>query len=300
MARSRKSRIQGVAILVIFLALAAAGIMSLRSRDSGPSFDYKDSNKQFENAGSLNKAEVVVNCLNIGKALDEMSSIVNTYSIGKPLRKDRLGHYGKYIFQVELDRFPEILQKLKPLGNIAQQSELVDSTLINKRVATEEQVLASKRIELARLEQESSYYGGDLDNKNTRIAEIRRLENTIDLLKNSDKTLLYVKLQTSFSGNSLSTVKDFVRNFAMFLVGFFVLVIVAYYGTKLVMYLLSLMGFKGFSMSNFGGSYQYGNYGNYANRYYSSRYGYRNSKRKVKRIYKDKPTTPREEDESGK
>jgi len=209
--------------------------MSIRSRDSGPNFDYKDSNKQFENAGSLNKAEVVVNCLNISKALDEMSSIVNTYSIGKPLRKDRLGHYGTSIFQVELDRFPEILQKLKPLGNIAQQSELVDSTLINKRVATEEQVLASKRIELARLEQESSYYGSDLDNKNTRIAEIRRLENTIDLLKNSDKTLLYVKLQTSFSGNSLSTVKDFVRNFAMFLVGFFVLVIVAYYGTKLVM-----------------------------------------------------------------
>ena len=99
MARSRKSRIQGVAILVIFLALAAAGIMSIRSRDSGPNFDYKDSNKQFENAGSLNKAEVVVNCLNISKALDEMSSIVNTYSIGKPLRKDRLGHYASISFK---------------------------------------------------------------------------------------------------------------------------------------------------------------------------------------------------------
>lgn len=61
------------------------------------------------------------------------------------------------------------------------------------------------------------------------------------------------------------------------------------------MYLLALMGFKG--ITGKGGMfspYQYGGYSYYSGRYYSSKgYGC-SSKRKVKRIYKDKATTPRE------
>lgn len=299
MAKISKRRVQGIAIFVIFLALAIAGLNTMRKRDSGPKFDYKDSNNQFLKAGSLNKAEIIVNSLNISKAMDEMNRIVDTYSLGKPLRKDRLGFYGKYIFTVELARFPEVLDKLGKIGTIGQQSEIVDSTLIYKKISTEEAVLASKRNELARLESTSSMYGSDLGDKNTRIAEIRNLENTIDLLKNGDKTLLYVKMQPSLGGNSLSLLKSFALSFVTILIGLFVVVILAYYGTKLIMYLLSLMGVKGFNITNLGGNYQYGNYGNYANRYYSSRYGYKNSKRKVKRIYKDKPSSHPEDEDSG-
>lgn len=298
MAKISKRRVQAVAIFIIFLALAAAALTTMKKRDAEPKFDYKDSNNQFIKAGSLNKAEIIVNSLNFGKALDEMNKLVESYSM-KTLRKDRKGNNGKYIFIVELTKFPEILAKLAAIGTIEQQSELVDSTLISKKLSTEEAVLASKKNELKRLETQSSVYGSDLGDKNTRIAEIRNLENTIDLLKNGDKTLLYVKLQPSLGGNSLSQLKTFALNFVTYLIGLFMVVVLAYYGTKLIMYLLSLMGVKGFNLSNLGGNYQYGNYGNYANRYYSSRYGYKNSKRKVKRIYKDKPTPHPEDDDSG-
>jgi len=73
--------------------------------------------------------------------------------------------------------------------------------------------------------------------------------------------------------------------------------VLAYYGTRLLIYFLSALGVKGVGAGGLGSSYRYGGYGGYYNRYYN-RYNYGHGKRKIKRIYKDKKTTPVSDDEN--
>jgi hypothetical protein len=65
------------------------------------------------------------------------------------------------------------------------------------------------------------------------------------------------------------------------------------------MYFLSALGVKssGGGGGGLGGSYNYSGYGRYYSRYYN-RYNYGHGKRKIKRIYKDKKTTPVSEEEN--
>ncbi len=298
MAKGSKRRVRTVAIFVIFLALAYAGVTAVKDRGSGPDYNaiFKESNQQFRDAGSLNKAMIKLRSLNIGKALEEMNDYVKSYSYNNetPLRKDRKGSYGVYIFKVDGARFPELLKKFSAMGGIEEQKEIVDSALVVKKLATEQAILDGKRNELASMDNLGSVYGDVSVRKNVLISEIRDLEHTVDLLTQSNTTLLYVQLVPTMGGNSLSIVKKFVYTFLISIIVLFVAVVLAYFGTKLLMYLMGLMGIKGFNATNLGGNYNYGGYGGYSNRYYS-RQGYGKSKRKVKRVYKGKSTTPRED-----
>ena len=85
----------------------------------------------------------------------------------------------------------------------------------------------------------------------------------------------------------MTTVRTLVVIYFKWLGICFVGLVLVYFGTRLLMMLLSMMGVKGLGMSGVGGAYQYGGYTGYANKYYS-RYGYGRGKRKIKRVYKDK------------
>ncbi len=292
MAKISKHRVRGIAILIVFLALLLAGWMAMKQTNGRENFDYRDSSKQFANAGSLSKAEYTVTATDVAKALDEMNNVVNVYSIAQPLRRERLQNYGKYIFAVSRVRLPELAQRLAGLGTIIKQSEIVDTSLVYKNLGTEEAILLNRRNELARLEADTGKVSATSEAKRELIDSIRDLEKNIDILRNNESTLVHVKMQPAVGGDGLSVWKNFARYFLLSLAGLFALAIVLYFGTRLIMWLLTLFGFKGFNLGNVGGD----QYGSYANKYYTSRYGYKGSKRKVKRIYKDKPSTPRDDD----
>ncbi len=289
MAKQTKRRLRAVAIFVIFLALAWAGYVALMPKEKGPNYGatFKDSNKLFYDYKSLNKAQLRVRSLNLNNALQEMNGLINTYALEKPLLKQRESSHGAYIFKIEESKLTEIMKKFDAMGTIENNQETVDSALVVRSLATEEEFLASARRSLAEEDANANVYGGNSEKRDALIAQIRDLENRVAVLRQANTTLLYVQMVPTMGGSSVSSVRKFVYNFFGALVGLFVAVILAYYGTKLIMYLLALMGVKGFNASNMGGTYQYGGYGNYSNRY-SSRYGYGGSKRKVKRIYKDK------------
>jgi len=301
MSKTTKRRLRAVAIFVIFLALAWAGYAALMQKEKGPNYTamFKDSSKLFSDYKSLNKAQLRVRSLNMNNALLEMNGIINTYALEKPLLKKRESSYGAYVFKIEENKLPEIFKKFDAMGTIENNQETVDSALVVKSLVTEEEILASKRKELADLEAVGQIYGNIADRKEYLIGQIREQENRVSVLRQANTTLLYVQMVPTMGGSSVSTVRKFIFNFVGALVVLFVAIILAYYGTKLIMYLLSLMGVKGFSASGMGGSYQYGGYGNYSNRYYS-RYGSSRSKRKVKRIYKDKPGAGKESGEEAK
>lgn len=287
MSKISKRRLRAVGIFVIFLALAYAGYTAMKQREREPDYTamFKESTRAFTDYKSLNKAQVRIRSRSMSNALNDMNGIVTGYALEKPLLKSRESSHGAYIFKVDAQRLPEILQKFNALGSIDGHKEIVDSSLVVKSLTTEEEILASKRKELAELEAIGQTYGNIGDRKEFLIGQIRDQENRVNVLRQANTTLLYVQMVPTLGGTSVSTFRLFVIHFFIALLVLFVAVILAYYGTKLIMYLLAMMGVRGFSASNLGVGYQYG-YGNYADRYYS-RYGYGGSKRKVKRIYKD-------------
>ncbi len=128
---------------------------------------------------------------------------------------------------------PELTQKLASLGNIEQQIEVADTSLVNKSLATEEEILKSKRKELADLEAAGNIYGSLADYKNRLITEIRVQEDRVKALRQSDATLLYVQLISSVASNQFSWFKTFALNFVKALVVLVVGTVVLYYVFKI-------------------------------------------------------------------
>ncbi len=290
-----RKRIKGIAIIIIFLSLGWAIFSAMEQKDSGPNLNeiFKKSNKTFEETHAIKKAKIRISSPNIANALQQMDAIVHSYAMDTPLLKSRESSYGEFIFKVDSYKMPELTQKLASLGNIDQQIEVADTSLVNKSLATEEEILKSKRKELADLEAAGNIYGSLADYKNRLITEIRAQEDRVKALRQSDTTLLYVQLIPSVVSNQFSWAKTFALNFVKALVILVVGVVVLYYILRLIAYILSLFGVKGFTASTLGSSYRYG-YGDYYNRY-DSHHGSSGHKRKVKRIYKDGRTSNQSE-----
>ena len=298
MSKTSKRRLRAVAIFVIFLSLAWAGYRSFLDKPKKDGTDsrahFKDSEKLFTDYSWLNKAKIRVRSSSLKNTTQEIDTIIRSYSLEKPLLKSNEGNYGVYIFKIDSGNLPTIKEKFSKVGSITVDKEVVDSSLVVKSLETEESILASKRKNLADIDAMGNVYGNIAKDKEDLIGQIRSQENLVNVLKRWDTTLLYVELEQVVVTNTVAPFKVFVVNFFGAIIGLFVASVLAYYGTKLIMYLLALMGVKGFSATGLG-SYQYG-YGNYANRYYS-RYGRSKSKRKVKRIYKDGRSSRSDDDD---
>lgn len=286
MAKKSSRRLRAVAIFVIFLSLAWAGYNVLKPQKTATSSqaNYRDSDKLFTDYSWQNKAKIRVRSSSLKNATQEMDGLIRSYSLEKPLLKSSESSHGVYIFKIESSNLPTLKEKFHKVGSITVDKEVVDSSLVNKRLETEEAILASRRKNLEDIDAMGHVYGNLAKDKEELISQIRAQENLVDVLKRADTTLLYVELEQAVVTNTVAPVKVFVKQFFFAIIVLFVASVLAYYGTKLIMYLLALMGVKGFSAASLGG-FQYG-YGNYANRYYS-RYGSGRSKRKVKRVYKD-------------
>jgi hypothetical protein len=297
MAKASKRRIRAIAIFVIFAALAWAGATTMKQTHKPPNLNqiFQAQNQQFNSLPALNTAKISVHSRSMGNAVKEVQNIISTYGLKTHTRSYTEG-YGAYIFQVQNSNYTKVVEKLSKVGSIVTQDEIVDTLLGKKNLATEEAILESKRKDRNLLDSAERAYGNVTKEKTDLEEAIKDLENNVVTpLRQSNTVLVYIQLVPAIkSSSTISSVVAFVKSFAIALVVLFIASILAYYGTKLIMYLLSLLGVKGFGMSNAGGGYNYG-YGNYANRYYS-RYGYGGSKRKVKRIYKRKPGSPSDEE----
>lgn len=296
MNKKTKRRVQGVAIFIVFLALATTIFEIQRARDKGSvGFNFKPSSSEFRSMKWLNKAEFSLSSADTKKTMEQMDALVKSSAL-TTIRKDKQGAYGVYTFSVNKKDLDNVGKQLSSFGSIQNTSESIDTSLVSLDYDVEMANLNSYEKDLAELDK----IRVPTDPEIRRKESIRRMINDtkvrLENLKNADSYLVYVTLKPiAKRSGSLGSVKAALVSFLKWLGIYFIALILVYYGTRLLMYLLALMGIKGLGMSGVGGAYTYGGYSSYSQKY-SSRYGYdRGSKRKVKRVYKDKKSTPESE-----
>jgi len=292
-----KRRVKGIAIFIVFLAIAASIVQWQDKAGKYSTYDFKPAQNEYRDLKFLNKAQISFSSPNIAKAKTEIEKIISEHST-KQIRKQSEGSFGAYIFSVPQKDLPIIIEKLRGIGSVNSQTEHIDTALVNIDYESELVRLQSYEREQAEL----NNVRFPTDTQNRRKEELHSLiqstRSNLDKLKESDNVLLFITLVPQQKTNKIElTIKSLALNFFRWLIIFAVGAVLAYYGTRLLMYFLSALGVKGVGDGGLGSSYRYGGYGGYYNRYYN-RYNYGHGKRKVKRIYKDKKTTPVSDDEN--
>jgi len=292
-----KRRVKGIAIFIVFLAIAASIVQWQNKAGKYSTYDFKPAQNEYRDLKFLNKAQISFSSPNIAKAKTEIEKIISEHST-KQIRKQSEGSFGAYIFSVPQKDLSLIIEKLRGIGSVNSQTEHIDTALVNIDYESELVRLQSYEKEQAEL----NNVRFPTDTQNRRKEELHSLiqstRSNLDKLKESDNVLLFITLVPQQKTNTIElTIKSLALNFFSWLIIFAVGAVLAYYGTRLLMYFLSALGVKGVGAGGLGSSYRYGGYGGYYNRYYN-RYNYGHGKRKIKRIYKDKKTTPVSEDEN--
>lgn len=296
MKKREKRRVRGIAIFIVFLAIAASIVQWQNKAGKHETYNFKPAQNEYRDLKFLNKAQISFSSPNVAKAKTEIEKIISEHST-KQIRKQSEGSFGAYIFSVPQKDLPIIVEKLRSFGSVNSQTEQIDTALVNIDYESELVRLQSYEREQAEL----NNVRFPTDTQNRRKEELHSLiqstRSNLDKLKESNNVLLFITLVPQQKTNTIGvTIKSLALNFFSWLIIFAVGAVLAYYGTRLLMYFLAALGVKGIGAGGLGDSYRYGGYGGYYNRYYN-RYGYGHGKRKVKRIYKDKRTTPVSEDE---
>jgi len=296
--KKTKRRVKGIAIFIVFMALAATIIQFQKDGAKRPSFNFKPSFNEYRDLKFINKAQISFTADNITKAQDGIGQIMANRGKQR-IRKQNEGSFGAYIFTIPQGELQNVIGELRTYGSIGSQVEQIDTSLVNLDFESESARLKSYETELSDL----SNLRFPTDAQNRRKEALHGLIHTsrlnLDKLSEGENVLLYITLSPKQKdSNMLTMIKTLTMNFLQWLLLFSVGMVLVFYGTKLLMYFLSAIGVKGISAGGLGGNYNYGGYGGYSSyAKYSSRYGYGGRSRKVKRIYKDKGAPSTEEPE---
>ncbi|MCB5229621.1 MAG: hypothetical protein GX122_03960 [Candidatus Cloacimonetes bacterium] len=295
MDKRTRSRVRGIAIFVVFLALGITLFNFFKSNKPASGADLRPHRSEFAKQKSLNKASFELSSQNIEGSIAKLDQYVS--ASGRRLHKREIkGNLGIYMFSMQKRELDAFRKDLANIGSVKTESETVDTSLVYTNVGNEESKLASYRKDLAELEKIRIPSDQEQRRKRELNHEIEQTQQRIDILKQGDNYLVFVSVEPIAKGNTYyETGRTLIINYLINLGLCFIAVILIYYGTRLLVYLLALMGVKGFGFSGVGSGYQYGSYSGYSNRYYSS-YGRNRGKRKIKRVYKDQPSTPKEDE----
>ena len=296
MSKRHQSKVRGVAIFIVLLAILVTGYQTNQRMGVRTAVDTQTSDIVFKNTSWMHKTKLIVNAKNGAEAMKEMGSLMTQLSTDSPVHVKETGSSGTYIFKAANDNIDAIRGKLSAMGSIGSTEVLTDTTLVATSPETENQRLTSYQTERATLDAirlRSEVENRRMDTLNHLIVQTI---DKIQRLEAANNTLVYVVIAPASQSTGLkSLVKFAFVRFFVILIGLSLVLMVLYFGTRLLTSLLALMGVKGFGI---GGALQNYTYKGYSN--YTGRYGYGGKKdRKVKRVYKDKRTTG-EDDSSPK
>ncbi len=283
-----KRKARGVAIFIVFLALATTMITFSRKDRKSPEVDFRASNLKYDNYRIINKARVQFRTDELVNAKLHIENVIANLASKSIEQTDQPAH-GVYLFVINKPDLNPILTELQQKGSIVSKSTTTDTSFVNLDFGAETERLKSYEKEMQDLNQLRFPSEVQIRRKETLHGLIGESRGRLDRLQEVDKLLLYITVTTGSSAKKgiLALATGLISSFGKWLVVYVVATILIYYGTKLLMTLLALMGIKGIGFGDANiGSY----YSNYKS--YSGRYNYKqDKKRKTKRIYKEKPTT---------
>jgi hypothetical protein len=290
--KSSRRRVKGVAVFVMFLAVAITLFEFQGKGTKAPSMDFKPSANEYRDLKFINKAKLGFSSNNILKAQEGISLIMDKYAKQR-IRKQNEGSFGAYLFTISQDKLYTVIDELQTLGTVGPQVEQIDTALVNLDFENESGKLTSYETELAELNKIRQPSTQQNDRKEALHSLIQASRNNLDKLRNSDNVLLYLTLRPEQKSRGwVIMVKALTKSFLTWLAILSIAAVLIYYGTKLLMYFLAALGIRGPRVTGDGSYGGYGGYSDYSR--YSSRYG--NSRRKIKRIYKDKGSSPEQKD----
>ncbi|PKN72715.1 MAG: hypothetical protein CVU50_06150 [Candidatus Cloacimonetes bacterium HGW-Cloacimonetes-3] len=291
MDKKTKNRVKGIAIFIVFLAIATS-IIDYKNKEGKPqNFNFKPSQQEYRDLKFINKAQVNFAASDVRKAQDEISSIISEKSV-KQVRKQNEPSFGAYLFSVPQKQLPQLIERLRSFGVVGSQTEQIDTSLVNIDYDSEIARLASYEKEQADLN--AIRFPADSQNRRKEALHslIHQSRQNLDKLKDAENVLLYIALSPlQKDSNALLIIKIMSLSFFSWLGIFSVGMVIVYFGTRMLMYFLAAIGIKGLNANGVGGGYQYSGYGTYGSKY-TGRYSSGAGKRKVKRVYKDKQSTP--------
>ncbi|MDD4308974.1 MAG: hypothetical protein PHO32_01205 [Candidatus Cloacimonetes bacterium] len=299
MDKRTRRRVKGIAIFIVFLAIITAVLQYQKREGKTVVYDFKPSQNEYRDLRFINKAQISFSAHSVPKAQAEIGKIMSTLAI-KRILKQTEGGYGVYIFSIPQKELATVVDRLRGFGSVISQREQIYSSLANIDYTSENARLQSYEREQADLTNVRFPSELQIRRKEALHALIHQARLNLDELKDADNVLLYITLvPVQRNSGILLTIKMLSVGFLSWLSIYTVLMVLVYYGTRMLMYFLSAIGVKGVSSGGLGGSYQYGGYTGYSGKY-SGRYNYGSGKRKIKRVYKDKRSTPTAEDEETK
>lgn len=292
-----KHRVKGLAIFIVLLALAYGGFKAFRSTGNMPTMDTRTSDAIFRDTSWMYKTKFVLGGTGSQK-LQQISATLSEVSTEREVHSSETSNSGTYIVKVPNEQLSSLKTKLGSFGSIIKSETFTDSTLISTNLEIENQRLTSYETERATLDairMRSEVENRRMDNLNRLITQTT---DKIQRLQAANTTLLYViVMPSSHQGSALNQAQAFLKNFLIALLGISLAVMVAYFGTRLLITLLAMLGVKGFGLDTILQNYSYGSYQKYSG--YNSRYsyGYGGKNRKVKRVYKDNRSSKEDEKE---
>ena len=240
MKKRDKRRVKGIAIFIVFLAIAASIVQWQNKAGKYSTYDFKPAQNEYRDLKFLNKAQISFSSPNIAKAKTEIEKIISEHST-KQIRKQSEGSFGAYIFSVPQKDLSLIIEKLRGIGSVNSQTEHIDTALVNIDYESELVRLQSYEREQAEL----NNVRFPTDTQNRRKEELHSLiqstRSNLDKLKESDNVLLFITLVPQQKTNTIElTIKSLALNFFSWLIIFAVGAVLIYYGTRLLMYFLPL------------------------------------------------------------
>jgi len=237
--KREKRRVRGIAIFIVFLAIAASIVQWQNKAGKHETYNFKPAQNEYRDLKFLNKAQISFSSPNVAKAKTEIEKIISEHST-KQIRKQSEGSFGAYIFSVPQKDLPIIVEKLRSFGSVNSQTEQIDTALVNIDYESELVRLQSYEREQAEL----NNVRFPTDTQNRRKEELHSLiqstRSNLDKLKESNNVLLFITLVPQQKTNTIEvTIKSLALNFFSWLIIFAVGAILAYYGTRLLMYFLA-------------------------------------------------------------
>jgi hypothetical protein len=265
------------------------------------SINTKEADRVYNDLTNYKKMQISVSV----KSLESLRKVIYTKfePIGAiKLHSDEQSGYALYIYQIETQYLPQMLDYISQIGSISSKVERISPQ--NTQLDMDAKLRDMEAIyqkEFVDYNNSKTKYSYQLDRLKQLSTEVDSLKFQISNQKNRAMTLLYIKAQ--MPPNKVGKVKNyqkFVIDFLKYLIIYSVIVSFLHYGTVLLVYVLSMLGIRFPNIGSYGRGYNdyagYKGYQGYGN------YGYGGGrKRKVKRIYRNKKGEHHEnEDDSNK